>query len=69
MEYAFAVWDDQLVLGLREEGRFDRIVDLETCGLMSRDSVEVVKRVRQWAKDQGLQDITAAVTKVTCATS
>ena len=54
MEYAFAVWDDRMVLGLREEGRFDHIIDLETCGLMSESAVEVVNRVRQWANAQGL---------------
>ncbi len=55
MEYAFAVWDDHLVLGLREEGRFDHIIDLETCGLMSDDAVEVLKRVRHWAHETGLK--------------
>jgi 23S rRNA (uracil1939-C5)-methyltransferase len=55
MEYAFAVWDDHLVLGLREAGRFDRVIDLETCGLMSPESLEVLKRVRQWANATGLK--------------
>src|SRR5438552_926577 len=55
MEYAFAVWDDHLVLGLREAGRFDRIVDLDTCFLMSPESLEILKRVRRWAHDHGLQ--------------
>ncbi len=55
MEYAFAVWDDHLVLGLREGGRFDRIIDLETCHLMSADSFEVLTRVRRWAHEKGLQ--------------
>jgi len=55
MEYAFAVWDDQLVLGLREEGRFDHIIDLETCGLMSEEAVEVLSWVRRWARDKGLR--------------
>src|SRR5258706_1385802 len=54
MEYAFAVWDEHLVLGQRETGRFDRVVDLETCFLMSADSLEVLKRVRHWAKKTGL---------------
>src|SRR5688572_10980902 len=45
MEYAFAVWDNQLVLGLRQAGHFDRIVDLNSCGLMSEESLEVLKRV------------------------
>ena len=54
MEYAFAVWDEQMVLGLREAGRFDRIVDLETCRLMSSGSFEVLTKVRQWANEKGL---------------
>src|SRR4051812_44835283 len=32
MECAFAVWDDRLVLGLRAQGRFDRVINVETCG-------------------------------------
>jgi 23S rRNA (uracil1939-C5)-methyltransferase len=55
MEYAFAVWDEHLVLGLREAGRFDHIIDLETCLLMSEGSLEVLKRTRQWANAKGLK--------------
>jgi 23S rRNA (uracil1939-C5)-methyltransferase len=55
MEYAFAVWDDQLVLGLREEGRFDHIINLETCGLMSEEAMELLTRMRLWALGNGLQ--------------
>ncbi len=44
-----------LVLGLREAGRYDRVVDLETCGLMSDEAVEVLKRVRRWALDKELR--------------
>lgn len=55
MEYAFAVWDEHLVLGLREAGRFDHIIDLESCFLMSPESFEVLKRVRQWANAAGLK--------------
>jgi len=54
MECAFGVWDDRLVLGLRAAGRFDRVVNLETCILMSPECLEVLKRVRQWAWDNGL---------------
>src|SRR5262249_38685119 len=54
MEYSFGAWGEGLVLGLRQEGRFDRIVDLETCGLMSGESMEVLGRVRRWALDGGL---------------
>jgi 23S rRNA (uracil1939-C5)-methyltransferase len=39
-----------VVLGLREAGRFDRIVDLETCLLMSPEIEELFKRVRGWAR-------------------
>jgi 23S rRNA (uracil1939-C5)-methyltransferase len=54
MEYAFGVWDEQMVLGLREAGRFDHIVDLQTCFLLSPESLEVLKQVRQWATSHGL---------------
>ena len=54
MECAFAVWDDQLVLGLRAAGRFDHVIDLQTCHLMSPECLEVLKRVRQWANAQEL---------------
>ena len=55
MECAFGVWDERLVLGLREAGRFDRIIDLETCFLMSPECLEVLKRVRAWANHHGLR--------------
>src|SRR5262245_26398925 len=54
MECAFAVWDEKLVLGLRAAGRFDRVIDLETCYLMSPECLEILKRVRAWAHSLGL---------------
>jgi len=42
--------DEGVVLGLREKGRFDRIVDLETCLLMSPEAEDLIHRVRAWAK-------------------
>lgn len=63
MEYAFAMPygapgqpdpPKGIVLGQRESGRFDRIVDIETCFLMSPESLEVLHRARQWAKDHQL---------------
>jgi len=54
MEYAFAVWDDKMVLGLRAAGRFDKVIDLQTCVLMSEGAIETLKRVRQWAQEKGL---------------
>ena len=55
MECACGVWDEQLVLGLRAAGRFDQIIDLQTCFLMSPECLEVLRLVRQWANDQNLQ--------------
>jgi 23S rRNA (uracil1939-C5)-methyltransferase len=55
MEFAFGDWGaDCLVLGLRQAGRFDRVVDVETCLLMSEESSEILGRVRRWAKAAGL---------------
>jgi len=55
MECACGVWDEQLVLGLRAAGRFDQIIDLQTCFLMSPECLEILRLVRHWAKDQALQ--------------
>ena len=55
MECACGVWDEQLVLGLRAAGRFDQVIDLQTCFLMSTECLDVLHRVRQWAKAQGLK--------------
>lgn len=62
MEYAFGrEWggpvageNRALVLGLRQAGRFDRLVDVETCRLMSEDSLELLNRVRRWGLAEGL---------------
>lgn len=54
MECAAGVWDEKLVLGLRAAGRFDQIIDLQTCFLMSAECFEVLKRARQWANTHGL---------------
>ncbi len=37
-------------LGQREAGQYNRIVDLETCLLMSPETEELIHRVRAWAK-------------------
>ncbi len=56
MELAFGEFGpDGMVLGLREAGRFDRIVDLETCLLMSPEAQDIVNHVRTWAKKNGLK--------------
>ena len=56
MELAFGEFGpDGMVLGLRETGRFDRIVDVETCLLMSREAQEITNGIRIWAKKNGLK--------------
>ncbi len=56
MELAFGEFGpDGMVLGLRETGRFDRIVDVETCRLMSPEAQDITNRVRAWAKKHGLK--------------
>jgi len=58
MEFAFSFgWDapGDLVLGLREAGRFDKVVDLETCHLVSTEIAETLRRTRAWARTKGLK--------------
>jgi 23S rRNA (uracil1939-C5)-methyltransferase len=57
MEFAFGLltWTGrELVIGLRQSGRFDSVVDVETCQLMSEEAMELLVRVRHWAKAAGL---------------
>lgn len=54
MEYAFGREPGNLVLGLRQAGQFNRLVDVETCLLMSPESLELLKRARTWAKKHQL---------------
>lgn len=51
MDYVFGPGGE---LGLKEQGRWDRPVDLETCLLLSEEAVEVLRRTREWAKASGL---------------
>lgn len=45
---------EDLVLGLREKGRFDRVVDLRDCLLMSPETPRLLEAVRAWARREGL---------------
>ncbi len=47
MDYVFGPGGE---LGLKEAGRWDRYVDLETCLMLSKEAVEVMHRVKGWAK-------------------
>jgi 23S rRNA (uracil1939-C5)-methyltransferase len=50
MEYAFGGLKDQPpLLGLRQKGKFDRIVDLTECRLQSPDVGPLLAAVRAWA--------------------
>lgn len=42
------------VLGLKEPGRWDRILDLDVCFLLSEDAVEIMKRFREFMRDTKL---------------
>lgn len=50
MEFAFGgLKDAPPLLGLREKGKFDRIVDLSECRLLSPDAGALLAAVRGWA--------------------
>ncbi len=51
MDYAFGQPD---MLGLKAVGSWDQVVDLDECYLLSKDGVEVLRRVREWARTTGL---------------
>jgi tRNA/tmRNA/rRNA uracil-C5-methylase (TrmA/RlmC/RlmD family) len=50
MEFAFGGLKDQPpLLGLRQKGKFDRIVDLTECRLLSPETGRLLAAVRAWA--------------------
>ena len=56
MEFSFGQSEDGRVdLGLHSPGRFDRIFDLESCHLQSEISNQIVRMVREWVRERGLQ--------------
>lgn len=55
MEFAFGGLKDQPpLLGLRQKGKFDRIVDLTECRLQSPDVGQLLAAVRAWAIKENL---------------
>lgn len=55
MEFAFGgAREGSVRLGLREKDRFDRLVDLRECFLMSPETPVLLEAVRRWARDAGL---------------
>jgi 23S rRNA (uracil1939-C5)-methyltransferase len=50
MEFAFGgLKDGPVLLGLRQKGRFDRVVDLSECRILSEDAGRLLAAVRRWA--------------------
>lgn len=55
MEFAFGgLKDAPPLLGLRQKGKFDRIVDLTECRLLSPEAGKLLRAVRHWAEDEQL---------------
>jgi 23S rRNA (uracil-5-)-methyltransferase RumA len=46
---------DSLVIGLKENGRWWKTVDLSTCLMLSPESVEVMRRTKQWLTNHNLR--------------
>jgi len=47
MDYSFG-WDG--TLGLKAAGRWNKVIELETCLMLSHEAVRVLKKVRSWAE-------------------
>ncbi|MBI3291654.1 MAG: 23S rRNA (uracil(1939)-C(5))-methyltransferase RlmD [Elusimicrobia bacterium] len=52
MEFAFGTADGSLALGLRREGRFDQVVSLQECLVLSPDAPRLLETVRSWAEQE-----------------
>ncbi len=55
MEFAFGgLKDAPPLLGLRQKGKFDRVVDLTECRILSPDAGRLLTAVRRWAEAEKL---------------
>jgi len=54
MEYSFAPSDDGPTLGLHRAGRWDEVLRIDECWLTSDAGNAVRNRVREWAREEGL---------------
>jgi 23S rRNA (uracil1939-C5)-methyltransferase len=54
MEFVFSPSESGPILGLRQKGRFDGVVDLRECLLMSPETPLLLEAVRRWASAEGL---------------
>jgi 23S rRNA (uracil1939-C5)-methyltransferase len=56
MEFAFARHrSGGVAIGLREKGRFDRVVDVRECFLLSPETPRLLAAVRAWAEAESLE--------------
>jgi len=47
--------EDHLLLGLKVRNRWDRVMNLEECRLMSEDAVKLIESVHSWARKESLE--------------
>ena len=54
MEYSFAQGDDGPVLGLHRAGRWDEVLEIDSCHLTSDVGNAIRNRIRDWAREERL---------------
>ena len=55
MEYSFTQLEDGLTLGLHQAGRWDSVLEIETCWLTTDIGSAIRNTVRDWAREEGLR--------------
>lgn len=55
MDYPVGAGEEGPIIGLKMAGRWDVVVQLEECHLMSMESIEILKRVRDFMIDKGIE--------------
>ena len=54
MDYPVGIKGTQPVIGLKAAGRWDLVVDLDECLLMSKESVEIIKIIEEFMFERGI---------------
>lgn len=55
MDFPVGVREGSLIIGLKELGRWDRVVDLDECHLPSKRCVEVLSLVKRFARERQIE--------------
>ena len=55
MEFSFGQKGGEVILGLHQRGKFDKVFDLSRCHLQSEVSNRIVAAIRDFARSEGLQ--------------